>query len=154
MNRGSIEKLALICAASGITPTEWEDFLSEVRQSGSDETKRLYTRIRSDLKKLSRRFDDEVAYSGPMELTQASVHRDISKMIDKADISTTLAAKRISKELTKEFPDIDDDVIRFNSKSGLRRWLKKLINEFGDRTVLSAAGRALSERDPSSWRLG
>lgn len=156
MNRGSIEKLALLCAAAGITPAEWEDFLAEVRQSGSDETRRLYNRVRSQLRSIEKAISDtDMPANGSLELTSSSVFRDVNRLIDQADVSTPTAARRLSTEMGKQFPDFDPELFRFNAKDGLRRWLNKLIREYGESAVLSAASSAFRERQGTSdWRLG
>lgn len=155
MIRGSIERLALLCAAAGITSAEWEDFTAEVRQTGAAEAKKLYNKIRHQVRSIQSIGDQEdVEHNGNLELTTSNVIRDITRLIDDADIPTSTAARHLSLEIQLDHPELNSDAFRFNSKEGLRRWLQRLIRAFGESYILSAASRTFRERlsDPD-WRL-
>jgi hypothetical protein len=155
MIRGSIERLAILCAAAGVTASEWDDFVTEVRQAGSEETRRLYTRLRHQLRSLEKALNEEdLPSNGPLELTLASVVRDVNRLIDEADISTPTAAHLLIKQLRSQEIGFDEETFRFNAKEGLRRWLYKIMREYGENSVLSAASAAFRGPLPeATWRL-
>jgi hypothetical protein len=158
VNRSTIQRWAIMWAASGMTISDLEEFLEWVGNSDQQDVIRSFSRVRNQIRHLERALLDDDDISGTSRRTTIeydSLVRDVQRLISNSDLSTEVATTKISDKLAANEPHLD--VPKFSPKEGLRRWLIKLARQRGSGKVLSATLEAL--RVPggsaeSDWRLG
>lgn len=140
MSKNPIERIANLLAASGIPSSEIDAFIDWVKNSSPDDVIRAVIRARTRMQNFSStRMRNEVSHERKRARDYQYVINDIYRLVDQSSMPISEAGERISRELKKMYSDENTQDFDFDRKSGLKRWLSRMMNHKGPNAILNAS---------------
>lgn len=157
MNRKAVSRTMHLLAASRLSMADIADFFDVATSSDIQDMLESISKLRSQM-------EHSIPYFGGSRGLRAMedrpsynrLYNDIRKLIKQSDLPISDAGYLISRELQKRFPEIEQERLRFDAKTGLRRWLDRIVSQTDENAVIHAALEALGSRrgvKSSEWNL-
>lgn len=141
-------RLIKILSLSKASSNELKEFYSFVNETNFDEFMSL-VKTSANIKN---HYSNEVLIKEKTNRKRLTISDDINLIrLDKLQVSTNTFAKMLTKKLNQRNPNIL--IPEFNSKKGLKSWIKLLSEQMSEREVYSAALSLATSDEKTDWML-